>query len=174
MKNRTKLIAWAIVLVTVTAIGFSTIPPAKAQFVLSGWDFDDGYGQGISLVWPYENSTGSWVKIVDPAFVFPDGETTFEVNATSDTAIKIIISCQINYTLLDLSTFAEARAIMRSNITVTLLDETVFSQNNLTWDGGSVYNDTATTWTFAYEVVINVIIGSGEIYVVELFYEVYW
>ena len=177
MKLRTKLIAWAIVLLTVTAIGFSTIQPAKAQFVLSGWDYDDGYGQGIEVVWFYENSTGSWVAILDPAFILPTDSTAIEMNYSADTAIKIIVTCNINHSLFDFgpdkSENASARAIMRTSINVTIPGENVFSQNNLTWDG-SVFDDTATTWAISFEVVINVIIISGGIYTVTLEYEIFW
>ena len=165
-----------LLLIVISMILVVPTQRTTAQFVLSGWDYDDGYGQGIEVLWFYENSTGSWVAIQDPAYILPTDSTTIEMNYSVDTAIKIIVTCNINHTLFDFgpdkSENASARAIMRTSINVTILGENVFSQNNLTWDG-SVFDDTATTWAISFEVVIDVIIISGGIYIVTLYYEIY-
>lgn len=176
MSNHNKAYASIIVLLTISVL-VASIPPAKAQFIISGWDYDDGYGQGIEVVWSYENSTGSWVKIQDPAFILPSDSTNIKMNYTKDTAIKIIVTCNINHSLFsfgpDKSENASARAIMQTSINVVYLGESVFSQQNLTWDG-SVFDDTATTWAISYEVVIDVIINEGAIYTVTVTYEIYY
>lgn len=172
---RKKVIVISIVLLTVSIL-IVNIPSTKAQFVIAGWDYDDGYGQGIEVLWFHENSTGSWVAIFDPAFVFWYEETVFELNATPDTALKIIVGCRINHTLFDFgpdkSENASARAIMRTSIEVTNIGKTVFSQQNLTWDG-TCFDDTATTWSISYEVVINVLLVAGQTYRAVITYEIY-
>ncbi len=177
MRVRTKLIAWAIILLTVTAIGFSTIPTAKAQFVIAGSNFPDEYGQGIKTIYPYENSTGSWVAIVEgEVLTFPEDNnvTNIELNYTANTAIQLLIGGSINHTFHGLSTFQEALNMMRLNLTVTVAGSVVWSQNNLTWGGGVFFNDTASTWRTHYEVIINVLITSGTIYVITITYEVFY
>ena len=155
----------------------TSIQPAKAQFVLASWGYPDEYGQGIEVVWPYENSTGSWVALHDPAFVFWYEETLFEVNATGNNALKIGVSANINHTLFDFgpdkSDNASARAIMRVGIEVRNTSEIVFSQANMTWDG-TCFDDTATTWAISYEVVVNVLLVAGQIYTVTVTYEVFY
>jgi hypothetical protein len=152
-------------------------PSKNATFVLSGWGYPDEYGQGIEVVWPYENSTGSWVALRDPAFVFWYEDTTFEVNATPNTALKIIATANINHTLFDFgpdkSENASARAIMRVGIEVITSNGTVFSQNNMTWDG-TCFDDTATTWSISYEAVVDVLVIAGTIYTATITYEVYY
>ena len=151
-------------------------PTQSAQFVIAGWEYDDGYGQGIELLWAYENSTSSWVAIFDPAFVFWYEGASIELNWTPNTALKIIATANINHTLFafgpDKSENASARAIMRVGIEVFVLNEIVFSQDNMAWEG-SVFNDTDTTWAISYEAVINVILVPATTYVVLCTYEIY-
>lgn len=165
-----------IMIITIVLVGLPS-QTQGAKFVLAGWDYDDGYGQGIEVVWPYENSTGSWVAICDPAFVFWNEETTIELNSTPNTALKIIATCNINHTLFDFgpdkSENASARAVMRVGIEMTNLGETVFSQENMTWDG-TCFDDTATTWSISYEAVLNFLLVGGEIYTVTITYEVFY
>ncbi len=164
-------------MVLVLMVGVSTIPPAKAQFVIASWDYPDEYGQGIELVYIHENSTGSWVAVLDPAFVSWNEDSTIEINATPNTAIRLIPVVNINHTLFDFgpdkSENASARAIIRVGIEFVSLGETLFSQDNLTWDG-SVFDDTDTTWAIGYTVIINVLLVSGLIYIVTITYEVFY
>jgi len=174
MRNKNETVLAGFILVALLLI--VPIQPVKAQVVLSGSGYPDGYGQGIEVIYLYENSTGSWVAILDPAFlIFPadNDKTNIEMNYSANTAIKLLVGCNINHTLLSLSTHQEALDIMRTNLTMTYLGVNVFSKNNLTWDGGTVWNDTASTWQFFYEIVINVLIEVGFIYEILITYEIY-
>ena len=55
------------------SILFASVPPAKAQFTLAGWDYPDTYGQGIESIEVFENSTGSWVQ-VGGAYQYSDSQ----------------------------------------------------------------------------------------------------
>ena len=179
MRFRTKFFAWVVVMSLVLMIGVSTIPQAKAQFIIAelGSNFPDEYGQGIKNVYLYENSTGAWVAIFpSEVLTFPENnsDTTITLNYTENTAIELIIGCSINHTYHGLSTFQEALDMMRVNITVYSVGQTIFSQNNLTWGGGLFFNDTASTWRTHFEVVINVLITTSSIYTVFVTYEVFY
>ena len=145
----------------------------SAKFVLSGWTYPDDYGQGISSIYLHENSTGSWVAVLDPAFILPSDSSTIEIpNVTENTALRLQPSVRINHTLHDLNTIEEAYNIIRLDITVSCLGEVIFSKQNLTLEGA--YGDaTATTWWISYEVIIDVLIVAGEIYTATLGYEIY-
>lgn len=184
MNNRIKILAIAVLLCLPLGLLFlphgieqKEIVPEPAKFIISSWEYPDEYGQGIEVVWPYENSTGSWVPLHDPAFVFWYEETLFEVNATGNNALKIGVSANINHTLFDFgpdkADNASARAIMRVGIEVSNSSDIVFSLSNMTWDG-SVFDDTATTWAISYADVINVLLVAGQIYTATITYEVFY
>ena len=147
-----------------------SIPPARAQFILAEWDFDDGYGQGIHNVTIQENSTGSWVDL----HTYEYGNTSlFEANYTADTAIKIIPYVTLNHTRQDLSDNTTAYAIMRLDIVVGIAgNSSYFSQQNLTWSS-DVSDATASTWAFSCYVVLPFLISAGAIYTITLTYEIY-
>lgn len=184
MYSRSKILAVSLVLLL--PLGLFTMPLVSEQaivqeepanLILAGWDYPDEYGHGIEVLWFYENSTGSWVPILTPAFIFSDADLRIEVNYTANTAIKLIMTCNINHSLFDFgpdkSENASARAIMRTSIEVSNISGVVFSQQNMTWDG-SVFDDTESTWAISYEVVINVIIEGGTIYTAIVTYEVFY
>jgi len=184
MKKKTKVLALGVLMCLSLGLLFlprgieqKEINKEPARFIISSWDYPDEYGQGIEVVWPYENSTGSWVPLHDPAFVFWYEETIFEVNATGNNALKIGVSANINHTLFDFgpdkADNASARAIMRVGIEVSNSSDIVFSLSNMTWDG-SVFDDTATTWAISYADVINVLLVAGQIYTATITYEVFY
>ena len=146
--------------------------PTKAQFVLSEIPTDNEYGEGISAVYVHENSTGSWIAVKDPAYFLPSDDTTVDVNAGG--LLNITPTPTINHTLRELSTYDEARAIMRLSIEVLNLGEVVFSQQNLTALEDGEGTQTSTTWWIAYVVVVPIVLVAGEIYVVTLTYEIYY
>ena len=173
---RHRILAVVTIIMIVAVVLVGRPQQTNAQFVIAGWEYDDGYGQGIEVVYVHENSTGSWVAVLDPAFVFWYEETTIDLNATPNTALRVRPSANINHTHFnfgpDKSENASARAIMRVGIEVTVAGETVFSLDNLTWEG-SVFDDTATTWSISYDVIIDVLLVAGTIYVVRLNYEIF-
>ena len=176
MSKKKKAFATVMVIMTALVLVASIPSETTAQFVISAGSYPDGYGQGIEVLYVYENSTGSWVALFDPAFlIFPtnNSDTIIEVDYSTNTSIKLILGVNINHTLNGLTTHQEALNIMRLNLTATNQGTTVFSKENVTWAGGTVWNDTVTTWTFSYEVVLNFFIQTGQIYAVIITYEVY-
>lgn len=141
-------------------------PVRSAQFVLASWDYPDEYGQGILGVIVYENSTGAWVFLENVGY---DESSTVEVN--DSLALKIVPFFVINHTFHELTDIAEAKAIIRGSIEMTLLGETLFSQTNMTYsDTGDVG---ATCWWLSYYVIAPIILLSGQIYTVTVTYEIY-
>jgi len=69
--NRSKILALAVLICL--PLGLLSLPQGiteeiskePAQFVISGWDYPDEYGQGIYATWFYENSTGAWNPVGD-------------------------------------------------------------------------------------------------------------
>lgn len=157
----------------VFSVLFITIPQTKAHFVIASWDSDDGYGQGINAVYVYENSTGSWLPILDPAYILPSEEGIISVNATgNNTALKMVPTYTLNHTLLNVASIDDGKAIIRGDIEVSCIGSSVYSQQNLTMTSGG--NQTATTWWYSSSVIIPVILVAGSVYVVELSYYIYF
>lgn len=165
-----KKISAILVTVLTLLILTSSIPPARAQFVLSSWDFPDAYGQGIEGFEIFENSTGAWVQ-VGGYYGYEDSQV-LEWNAS--VAIKLICYTWFNSTITGAGSGALGKNYQRHNVTVTnLSDVVVFSQQNFTY----VSVDTATDppmWLYGYSVVLNFLPESGQYYTVTVTYEVYW
>lgn len=141
------------------------------KFILAGWEYPDGYGEGISSVYMHENSTGSWVAVKEPAFFLSTDSTTVDVLPNGH--LRLQPSARINHTLRGLSTYAEAKAIMRVSVYVTMDGDDVFSQQNLTLEGGEGVA-TPTTWWIAYEVILPFVLSvSLSYYSIYFTYEIY-
>ena len=151
-----------------------SIPPAKAQIVLAEWEYDNGYGEGIEVIYITENSTGAWVSIYDaPAYTLYNDQRPLELNTTENTSIRIWPYVNLNHTLRGLSENASAFNIMRVGVVVSMgSNASYFSQQNLTWSGG-VYDDTPSTWSFGCWAILPFHIVSGNVYIITLTYEVY-
>ena len=149
------------------------IPETRAQpaFIISSWVSDDGYGQGISVIYVHENSTGAWLPFTDPAFRYPTDSATIEVNFTANTALRVGPTFTLNHSVHSLANIDEGLNIIRSNVTVYNITGLVFSENNITMVSGG--NQTATTyWYYAYSA-FDFLIVMGEIYTVTVTYEIY-
>ncbi len=176
MRFRNKLIAWAIVLLTVAAIGFSTIPPAKAQFVLASWYYPDEYGQGIAGLKFYENSTGSWVAApyytdLGVFYYLNYYETGYTLNWSAGVAIKIRVDTWLNSTLTGAEDLADGQNFQQHNVTVTNLGSVIFSQQNFTYVDSI---DEDPRYFYQYSVILNFLPVSGLIYIVTITYEVFY
>jgi len=170
--------------VIVAMIGLGTIPEAKtpkaektAQFVISGWDYPDAYGQGIGGLKLWENSTGAWLAapyytdLGQFYYVNPD-ISGYSYNITAGTALKLRVDCVLNGTLTGVVSLAEGKNYIRHNVSVSLLGEIVFSQHNLTYSSGSDLS--APMYEYYYEVVLNFLAVMGSTYVMTVTYEVYY
>ena len=176
MKFRTKLIAVTITIVLLVLLVFTVpnqpiIPEqlGKAQFVLAEWDYPDEYGQGIEAFEIFENSTGSWVQ-VGPAYGYEDN---YVHDWNTSVSIKLRCYTWFNSTLTGAIDAADGKNYQRHNITVTNIGNTTFSQQNLTY----FYSDDSIDppmWYYGYEVVLNFLPVSGNIYIVTVIYEVFY
>jgi len=148
-------------------------PPAKAQFVLTSWNYPDEYGQGIYNIRPQENSSGAWLNFVVPPWVYSDNASVFDIN--NSISIKLLVAITVNYTLLDLidpDDFTLGRNFVRLNVTVTNSSSTVFSQNNLTYVEGAKIE--TGIWYYSYEVVLNFVTAYAQIYRATVTCEVFY
>ena len=144
------------------------IQKGTSQFVLAGWDYPDEYWQGIKGINVYQNSSGAWVLSIGT--IEPDEETTFDWNASL--CIKLRVWVDLNKTLVRVSTTNEGKNYLRLNVTVsTSMDDIVFSQQNFTYFGASIEDD---IYTYSYDVVLNFLPLSSEIYTATITYEVFY
>ena len=161
-----KTIAGILVLLTLGLL-FVSVPPARARFALSSWDFPDEYGQGIDTITVEGNSTGSWVSVGNYEY---DEASVLDWNAS--VAINLKCWTWFNSTLTGASSTNDGKNYQRHNVIVTALGVTVFSQQNFTYS--NVYTEEAPMWYYVYEVVLNFLTVAGNIYVVTITYEVFY
>jgi len=140
-----------------------------SMFVISSWEFPDENGQGISFLEVFENSTGSWVEFGNN--YYPDETTVIDWNIS--VGIKISCWTAFNNTIMGASSSDDGKNLQRHNVTVKdNQGATVFSQQNFTFY--YVYTDGDPSWVYAYDVVLNFLPVSGEIYTVTVTYELYY
>ena len=143
-----------------------SVPQAKAQFVLASWSYPDEYSQGIQQIRVNENSTGSWV-LVDTRDYSESHTYDWEVGAS----IQLYVWLWLNSTLTGASSLTDGRNYQRCNVTVTSLGETIFSQNNFTFQDE---NDYADMYLYEYNVILNFVPLQGTLYTVTVTYEIWW
>lgn len=169
MYNRSKILALAVIVMIPVAVILAPIPQAKAQFVLSSWDYPDEYGQGIQYISVYENSTGAWV-LVDT--IYYDDTLTFEWNASI--GIYISVAAWFNSTLVGASDNVTGRNYLRHNVTVTdLSDNVVFAQANFTYSTVNTFLN-PPLWRYSYYVILDFLPEYAQVYTVTVTYEVFW
>lgn len=158
-----------VALVMVSLLLVVPVQPAKAQFVLSEWDYPDQYGQGIKLFHFYDNSTGSWVEFSD--ITGHEATNTSNVECPVGVGIKIRINTYLNSTFIGLSDETEGFDLIRHNLTVTSLGETIFSQQNFTMFN---YGQIGPMYSYNYEVILGFLPVQGTIYILTFTYEIYY
>ena len=161
-KHRTITIIGLLLLVFILPI----VTPQKAEsakFILANWDYPDEYGQGISRIRFYENSTGSWLS----ASGWIDYDETLVPEWEAGVAIKIECLSVINATLTGAPSSYEGRNYIRHNVTVTnLAEQVVFSKQNFTFILEENYE-------YEHEVILNFIPQELTLYTIELNCEIY-
>ncbi len=174
---------YAILLTILTLLVLvSTVPPARAQFVLAAWDFPGEYGQGIYGFFLRENSTGVFMPVGGP-IILPSNSCVFDWPA--NVAIGFDVRVYVNYTYIGLSEpegeaeynytaeLHPALNYLRLNITVLCLGEIVFSQQNFTYStqGGKIAGG---VWYYAEECdITDFLPATGTVYTAIITYEVY-
>lgn len=186
MKRRISAAVVLIMIVTLSVLVASNQFPKSvveeleqpAQFVIASWDHPDEYGQGIYLLHFYENSTGSWL----PAWYYIDGVGKFYTlhyydsydyfNFSAGVAMKIRVETLFNQTLVGVESTSEGQKYLRHDVTVSDAYGIVFSQQNFTYY--DVTENGEENYYYEYEVVLNFLPVSGEIYTVVVTYEIYY
>ncbi len=138
----------------------------ESQFVIASWDYPDEYGQGLLEIRVNENSTGAWVLVDDRRY-----NETQNYDWNTNASIQLYVWMWLNSTLTGASDLEDGRNYLQCNVTVTSLGETIFSQQNFTFQDENDYDD---MYLYEYDVILNFIPVSGTIYIVTVTYEVYW
>ena len=168
--NHRKKINVLVVVVVVSMMLIVPIQPAKAQFILAGWDYPAEYGQGIEEIRVYENISGEW-KSLTPFGMLPGGSTVFDINSTA-TGIQILVKCWLNNTVVGAVDFEDGKNYLRHNVTLTLNGETIFSQNNFTYSGGTDAQDPIFFYIYYVDMPFSPI--GGLTYIAVVYYEIYY
>lgn len=149
-----------------------TIKRENSTFIISSWDYPDDHGQGIDRIDIYSNETGSWV---DTGFDFDyDGSNLVEFNATDNIAIRLSVWSFFNSSWFGDMDNITGRNYQRHNITVVNNNGTeVFSQQNFTYTTVNTFLY-APLFHYAYYVDLDFILEMGEIYLIDLRYELYY
>lgn len=178
--SRHRIIA-VVTIVLVLSVFLTRLPQTNAQFVIAAWEgFPDELGQGIYGVTFWENSTGSFINILNPdtgiSLWYPENTTTAELNYTANTALRVAPRVLLNYTNLGLahpSDFDLGRNFVRVGVELFAAGTSLFSQQNLTYDDlGGLYE--TGLWWYVYVGIVNVTLGPGTIYTVRFIYEVFY
>jgi len=166
-----------VMILTILLVRFPS-PIQGAQFVIAGWSFPDEYGQGVYIVTPYQNSSGSFVTIPNPetgiGTCYWNNATTYNLNFTANTALRFDARVLLNYTRLGLSHPADnvtGRNYLRVNLEMFLASESVFSLQNMTYDSLWGLYETGLWW-YAYVDIVDFILVAGQIYTVVITLEV--
>ena len=151
-------------------------PTQGAQFIISTWEFGDGYGQGVDGFRFYENSTGSWVAAPYyndiGVFYYLHYYDPYTLNWSAGVSMKLRVYTIFNSTLAGAIDEADGQNYQRHNVTVRNNNGVmVFSQQNLTYYGVEAIGP---MWTYKYDVVLNFLPVAGVIYTVVVSYEIFY
>ncbi len=172
----------AVVTIVLILGVFLTRPPqTEAQFVIASWEgFPDEYGQGIYGVWPFENSTGSFINILNPdtgiSLCYSDDTTLYPLNFTADTALRFDVRVFLNYTNLGLThpdDIGLGINFVRVGVEMFVLGASVFSLQNMTYDYQNGLVETGI-WYYSLIGIVEVILVPSTIYVVRFVYEIFY
>lgn len=174
---RIKIVASFVILLTILFMIPRNVQ--GAQFIISSWSFPDEYGQGVYLVVPYQNSSGSFVTIPHPEIgwgvCYWNNASTYNLNFTGNTALMFKPRVFLNYTKLGLSHPADnviGRNYLRVSLEMFIASERVFSLQNMTYDTLWGLAETGIWW-YDYLNIVNVILIAGQIYTVVITLEYY-
>ena len=171
MRLRTKLFAWVAVMSLVLMIGFSTIPPAKAQFIIADYTYPSNNGNGIAYIHAYLDGAFNASMYKNPDS-YPGEEVTNPLEVESGVNITLAVFCWLNGTWAGIASLVEGKNVIRHSVTVSVTNRTtIFSQQDFTYiigtDGG------APMYFYRYDVILDFVPVMGEIYTVTVTYEIF-
>ena len=174
-----------IMILTLSVLVASNHPPKSvveeleqpAKFVIASWDHPDQYGQGIYGLRFYENSTGSWVAAPywkdGGKFYFLHYYDSYDfINWSVGVAMKLRVYTLFNQTLVGVESTSEGQKYLRHDVTVSDAYGVVFSQQNFTYYDVTEFGE--ENYYYEYEVVLDFLPYSGEIYRVIVGYGVFY
>lgn len=153
------------------------IPPSPStRLIISSWTFpSDAYGQGISGIHIYENSSGSWLDHLPyqgASYAYIDATDTVYIEYNMSSYLKLQYFSYFNSTKVGVATTTEGKNYLRHNISIVDYNNTVvFSQQNFTYLTVSTLHD--PIWIYSYTVILNFVPTMGSIYTATMIYEVY-
>ena len=169
-----------VTIIMILAVVLVGRPPQTqaAEFVVSAhtWDYPDAYGQGIESV--YFVVSKPWDNAVNWSYQYYNGTESAGLEIPNNSSVSLRVKVWLNGTYTGYS-FVEGRdQFTRVGIVISYLGETVFSQQNLTQDGGSSAND--PMFIYYYYIFLNgdpLYLGpdfqAGLIYTVVVNYEIF-
>ena len=168
--GKVKIASFAVIVILAVML-VTSIPQAKAQFVLASWTYPDQYGQGIESFELFENSTGSWSQI-GGSYLY-DEANIFQWEGHYG-SIKIRCYTWFNSTLAEVGSTNEGKLSQRHNVSVTQFNgSVVFSQQNFTYVSADDGID-PPLWLYGYDVILDFTLALDEYYTVTINYEVYY
>ena len=183
MNIKNKLAILSLVMMIVLGLGFSSIPKAKAQFVIA-WSYDsefdssfdyDEYGQGFYLYQLMTNYTyPDWNMHPDYVESYYFNGTVYAYEWDVGYGIGVRFMVWMNSTLTGALDLTDGLDYIRLNATITGLGGTELdSQDDLTAFYQSSFFD-AEMWLYGFNAFFDVIAEEGITYTATLTYEVYW
>lgn len=151
-------------------VGFSSKPVrAHSTFVLSSWDFPDSYGQGLTTVYLQTNTSGTWSSVEGFGYLEPD-PSPIDWNVSDP--VRVLTWVSMNYTLTGASSLENGKNYIRQTLNVTDSSDTLlFTEVNGTYVQG--LENEGLYW-YQYGFVWDFLPVSGEVYTVNIYYEVYY
>lgn len=177
-------VASAITVLVVLGLAFVSIQPPVTEidpeielenprFIITTWDYPDAYDQGIEAIEIYENSTGSWELHDNSPLFYDDPASQSTLDWEVGVGIRLDVYTMLNSTLVGVGSRTEGRLYHRHYIIVTdSADQVVWYQQNLTYYGSS--EDTYPLYLYDYRVTLGFLPAMGQIYTIEIMYEIYY
>ncbi len=171
MKTKNKLYAWVLLMAIVLGLGFASIQPTKAKFVLA-YDFSpDNDGNAVAYINAYFDGDYNGTMYNDPDS-YPDATPTPTLEALEGTVITLRVGCWLNATYADVGSLAEGRNVIRHSVSVLAVNTSViWSQQNFTYFSGT--DALAPMYFYDYDVILDFVPVSGQVYTVIIIYEVF-
>ena len=116
---RKKACALSVVLVLLVMIGVSTIPPAKAQFIIADYTYPSNNGNGIAYIHAYLDGAFNASMYKNPDS-YPGEEVTNPLEVESGVNITLAVFCWLNGTHTNISSLVEGKTVIRHSVTVTI------------------------------------------------------
>lgn len=173
MRRNVPLAVALIISMLFVGIVHITTPVRAKTFSLAmvSWTYPDEYGQGLqSIELVFSNGTtydsAGWFW---PYVEFTDFETD---KWFFNTTLWVSVGSWVNATLVGFASWQEGLNYVRHSITISILGETMFSQQNFTYSHG-LDEAVAPMYYYVHNISLSCFNNPGAIYKVEVDYEIF-